>query len=144
MRTLGSFFASLFSAFVALALLPGFAAAQANLEVNTPAVNAIQASMQKRFSDLQPHFASGAVGLTRDGFVALRDANAVPLPQRQQVNALVTAENQDRTALYREIARANNRPEWENDIRATFAQRWIDKAQSGWYYQNTSGAWTRK
>ena len=127
-----------------LLLLAGNAWAQANLDINTPAIAALQSSMQKRFADLQPLFANGAVGLTRDGFVALRDANAVPLAQRQQVNGLVAAENQDRTALYREIARANNRPEWENDIRTTFAQRWIDKAQGGWYFQNNAGAWTRK
>jgi uncharacterized protein YdbL (DUF1318 family) len=120
------------------------AQAQANVEINTPAIGAIQKSMQERHAQLQPLYASGAVGLTRDGNVALRDANAVPLPQRAQANALVAAENQDRTALYREIARANGRPEWENDIRSTFAQRWIDKAQPGWYYQNASGAWVRK
>ena len=125
-------------------LLAGNAWAQANLEVNTPAIAALQSSMQKRFGELGPLFANSAVGLTRDGFVALRDANAVPLAQRQQVNALVAAENQDRSALYREIARANGKPEWENDIRTTFAQRWIDKAQGGWYYQNNAGAWTRK
>src|SRR3982750_2566252 len=117
---------------------------QANLEVNTPAIAALQASMQKRHGGLAPFYGNGAVGLTRDGFSALRDANAVALPQRQQVNNLVGAENADRTALYREIARANGKPEWENDIRTTFAQRWIDKAQGGWYYQNNAGAWTRK
>jgi uncharacterized protein YdbL (DUF1318 family) len=127
-----------------LLLFAGDVWAQANLEINTPAVAALQSSMQKRFSELSPLYANGAVGLTRDGFVALRDANAVPLAQRQQVNALVAAENQDRAALYREIARANNKPEWENDIRTTFAQRWIDKAQGGWYFQNNAGAWTRK
>ena len=118
--------------------------AQANLEINTPAIAALQASMQKRFAELGPYFASGAVGLTRDGYTALHDANAVPLPQRQQVNGLIAAENQDRAALYKEIARANGKPEWENDIRTTFAQRWIDKAPSGWYYQNSAGAWTKK
>lgn len=127
-----------------LLLLAGNAWAQANLEVNTPAVAALKSSMQKRHAELAPLYGNGAVGLTRDGFVALRDANAVPLARRQQVNGLVAAENQDRSALYREIARANGRPEWENDIRTTFAQRWIDKAQGGWYYQNNAGAWTRK
>jgi len=117
---------------------------QANIDINTPAIAAFQASMQKRHVELAPLYANGAIGLTRDGFIALRDANAVPLAQRQQVNALVAAENQDRAALYREIARANSKPEWEGDIRATFAQRWIDKAQGGWYYQNNAGAWTRK
>jgi uncharacterized protein YdbL (DUF1318 family) len=118
--------------------------AQANLEINTPGIAAIQGSMQKRHGELAPLYASGAVGLTRDGNVALRDPAAVPLAQRAAVNGLIAAENQDRAALYREIARANNRPEWEGDIRNTFGQRWIDRAQAGWYYQNASGAWARK
>jgi hypothetical protein len=122
----------------------GGALAQANLEINTPAIASLQASMQQRHAQLAGFYASGAVGLTRDGNIALRDANTVPLAQRQQVNSLIAAENQDRAALYREIARANGKPEWESDIRATFAQRWIQKAQPGWYYQNASGAWTRK
>jgi uncharacterized protein len=118
--------------------------AQANLEVNTPAIAALQASMQKRHGELATYYGNGAVGLTRDGFVALREPNAVPLAQRQQVNGLVAAENQDRAGLYREIARANGKPEWENEIRTTFAQRWIDKALGGWYFQNNAGVWTRK
>lgn len=124
--------------------LPQMAIAQADLEINTPAINALQQSMQQRYQQLAPLYASGAVGLTRDGNVALRDARAVPLAQRQNVNALIASENQDRAALYREIARANGHPEWAADIRATFAQRWISRAQKGWYYQNASGAWVRK
>jgi uncharacterized protein YdbL (DUF1318 family) len=127
-----------------LLLLAGQAWAQANLEVNTPAVAALVSSMQKRLAELGPFYANGAVGLTREGFVALREVNAVPLAQRQQINGLIAAENQDRAALYREIARANGKPEWENEIRTTFAQRWIDKAQGGWYFQSNAGAWTRK
>lgn len=120
------------------------AGAQANLEINTPGVTAVQGSMQKRHAELAPLYASGAVGLTRDGNVELRDPNAVPLAQRAAANALVTAENQDRATLYREIARANNHPEWESDIRNTFAQRWIDRAQPGWYYQSSPGVWARR
>ncbi len=133
------------AALAALAsLLPAPALGQANLEINTPAIAALQRSMQQRHSQLASLYNSGAVGFTRDGNVALRDAKAVPLAQRQQVNALIANENQDRAALYREIARANGHPEWENDIRATFAQRWISRAQRGWYHQNASGAWVRK
>ena len=120
------------------------ALAQANLEIDTPAIKALKSSMQQRHQQLSRFYANGAVGLTRNGFIALRDANAVPLAQRQLVNSLIAAENQDRTALYREIARANGHPEWENDIRATFAQRWIDRAQPRWYYQNAAGNWVRK
>lgn len=129
---------------LAVMLCSSYVLAQANLEINTPGVAAIQGSMQKRHSELAPLYASGTVGLTRDGNVALRDPAAVPLAQRAAVGGLVAAENQDRAALYREIARANSKPEWEGDIRNTFAQRWIDRAQAGWYYQNASGAWARK
>lgn len=122
----------------------GQVAAQVNLEINTPGITAIQSSMQARHAQLAPLYASGAVGLTRDGNVALRDPAAVPLAQRAAVNGLIASENQDRASLYREIARANNHPEWEADIRNTFGQRWIERAQGGWYYQNASGAWTRK
>ena len=133
------------AALAALAsLLPAPVLGQVNLEINTPAIAALQRSMQQRHSQLASLYNSGAVGFTRDGNVALRDAKAVPLAQRQQVNALIASENQDRAALYREIARANGHPEWENDIRATFAQRWVSRAQRGWYYQNASGAWVRK
>lgn len=129
---------------VALLLFAANVCAQVNLEVNTPALVALRAAMQQRHNQLAPLYASGALGLTRDGDVALRDATAVPIAQRQQASALVAAENRDRAALYREIARANNHPEWENDIRSTFAQRWIEKAQPGWYYQNGAGGWARK
>ena len=116
--------------------------AAADLEVNTPGVNAIKQSMQARHAQLAGHYNSGAVGLTADGLIALRDAGAVPLAQRQAVNALVAAENNDRNALYAEIANANNHPEWQAEIRSTFAQRWIQRAQPGWWVQ--SGGWQQK
>ena len=114
-----------------------------DLDVNTPAISAIKNSMQARHSQLAPHYASGAVGLTKDGLIAVRDTTAVPLRDRQGINALVAAENADRNALYKEIAAGNGHPEWRGDIQGTFAGRWIDKAQAGWYYQNESG-WAKK
>ena len=46
-------------------------------------------------------------------------------------------------ALYREIARLNGHPEWVDDIRRTFAERWVAKADRGWYYRE-GGAWKQK
>lgn len=114
-----------------------------DLEVNTPAISAIKNSMQARHNQLAPHYASGAIGLTKDGLIAVRDTTAVPLKDRQGINALVAAENADRNALYKEIAAGNGHPEWRGDIQGTFAGRWIDKAQGGWYYQNDAG-WVKK
>ena len=120
-----------------------FASAAADLEINTPAISAIKGSMQGRHGQLAAHYASGAIGLTKDGFIAVRDANAVPLKDRGGLNSAVAAENADRNKLYKEIATANGHPEWEAEIQSTFAGRWIDKAQSGWYYQN-NGGWVKK
>ncbi len=118
-------------------------AAEPNLDVNTPAITAIKASMTARHTQLLPHYISGAVGLTGDAFIAVKDASAVPLKDRGGINSLVAAENADRAKLYAEIANGNGHPEWKNDIQNTFASRWIDKAQAGWHYQN-SGAWVKK
>lgn len=136
-----SFFA-FFLGFAALFATPS-ALAAADLEINTPAIKAIRDSMRANHQNLKPHYESGAVGLTRDGGVAVRDASLVPLAQRQSLNSMVAAQNKERTALYKEIANANGHPEWEAEIRSTFAQRWISKAKPGWWVQDASG-WVKK
>ena len=127
-------------------LVPAAEAADVpNLRVQTPAVQAIHERMRKRFEhSLKALLDSGAVGFTRDGMVAMRDAAKVPLSERAQANATVADENRDRAALYREIASANHHPEWAAQIQATFAHTWIERAHAGWYCQDASGAWQRK
>ncbi|HHW64182.1 MAG TPA: YdbL family protein [Rhodocyclaceae bacterium] len=132
-----------FGALVAGIAIAAAVHAQGNLEIDSPAITALKQSMQQRHAQLAPLYATGAVGLASDGTVALRDAASVPLAQRAQVNGTIAAENADRAALYREIARANGHPEWEADVRRTFAQRWIDRAQAGWWVQQ-GGKWVRK
>ena len=116
-----------------------------NLDVSDPQIRAVTAAMQQRFGDLKKYFDSGVVGLTADGQVAVRDPNAVPLAERAVVARLVAEDNRDRATLYTELARANKHPEWEPDIRRTFARRWVERgAQPGWYYQDAGGNWVRK
>lgn len=126
-----------------LLFLSHLVSAGADLEVNTAVVSAIKSSMQARHSQLAAYYASGAIGLTKDGLIAVKDANAVPLAQRGGLTGLVSAENADRNNLYKEIATANGHPEWQAEIQSTFASRWIDKAQSGWWVQG-AGGWTKK
>ncbi len=120
-----------------------FASAEADLEINTPAINAIKASMTARHNTLLPHYNSGAVGITNDAFIAVKDATAVPLKDRGGIAGLVADENADRAKLYKEIASANKHPEWEGGIRNTFAGRWVEKALAGWWYQGKDG-WVKK
>ncbi len=120
------------------------AQAAANLDVNTPEIRAVTASLAARYQQLRPYLDSGAVGLTVDGHVDVRDANAVPLAERANVKRLVAEDNRDRDMLYAEVAKANGHPEWKNDIQTTFARRWIERAAPGTHYQDASGAWKQK
>jgi hypothetical protein len=129
---------------VLLLLAAPLVMAAADLEINSPAVIAIKSTMHARHEQMRSLYGSGAIGLTRDGLVGVHDATAVPLKDRQSVNALVTAENDDRNALYKEIASANGHPEWESEVRNTFALRWAQKAPSGWWYQDANGVWVKK
>ncbi|MFO1505395.1 MAG: YdbL family protein [Steroidobacteraceae bacterium] len=117
----------------------------ANIDISSPEIRAIQSSMAARFSQLRKFFDSGALGLTQDGLVQIRDAGSLSLPDRGLLNRLVAEDNKDRESLYTEIAKANGHPEWAGDLRKTFARRWVERgAQAGWYYQNASGAWVQK
>lgn len=127
-----------------LDLLVTPALAQANFNISTPAIKRLESSMKVRFPQLAPYYDSGAVGLTRDGLVEVRDLKAVPIDQRSRVRQLVADENRDRNALYKEVAVANGHPEWESDVRSTFARRWVANAGRGWWYQDAAGGWKRK
>lgn len=120
------------------------ARAAADLSVNTPAIRQLKADMEKRHRQLAPYYGSGAVGITNKGQLQVRDQKLVPLKDRNNVKNLVAKENRDRDALYTEIARANAHPEWEAEIRTTFARRWVDNARSGWWYMDKAGGWRQK
>jgi uncharacterized protein YdbL (DUF1318 family) len=134
------------SAMLLNVLMPTAQAAETpDLRIQTAATEAIRQRMRQRFrGTLGSLFASGAVGFTSDGMVAVRDVATLPLSQRAQAAALVADENRDRTALYAEVAQANRHPEWAGQIRATFARGWIQRARPGWYYQDASGRWQKK
>lgn len=120
-------------------------AQSADVNIRTPAIVAIQNRMSERFrTQLQAHFDSGALGLSNDGLVVVRNAGAIPLNARVAVNQAVADDNRDRNAVYREIAVANGQPGWEPRIREIFAQQWVQSARSGWQYQDAAGNWQRK
>jgi len=137
---------------ILLALAQGFrsllisdANAQAGVDFDKPSPEkrALEDSLAQRFKSLKPWFDAGAIGHTEAGLVEFRDRNLVPLKDRNTVVQLVAAQNNDWNALYREIARLNGHPEWVDAIRQTFAERWIAKADRGWYYRE-AGAWKQK
>lgn len=127
------------------ALVPSAHAQQAEIDINTPQINSIKARMaQRQRSSLNSLFDAGAVGFSNDGLLMIRDRAAVPLSERRSLESVVADENRDRKAVYREIAVANGHPEWEQDIRDTFAREWVKNARRGWYYQDSGGSWRQK
>ena len=125
--------------------VPSAVAAEPNLKISTPEIEAIRARMKANFEqNLEPLLQAGVIGFTADGNVAVRDLNAASLPMRAGVSQAVASANRERAELYAAIARANGQPQWEPNIRASFAKTWIEMARPGWYYRDSSGAWHRK
>jgi len=126
-------------------LVPAAHAQDADINVNTPAVNRIGASMRGRLGELKKFFASGAVGLNKDGMLEIRDQNAVALPDRATAKRLVAEDNADRAQLYAELANANNHPELEGKLRDAWSASFVRTVmEPGWYYQDAGGAWKQK
>lgn len=122
--------------------IPSAHAQSADIDIESPQINAIKSRMAQRHAQqLAAWFNAGAIGFTNDGLIEIRDRSAVGLSDRRSLEQVVAAENADRNAVYREIAVANGHPEWEGQIRETFARRWIANARPGWYYQDASGRW---
>lgn len=125
------------------AFVPRAAAQAPDFDASSPKVTALENSMAKRFQQLKPFYDSGAIGMGENGLVEIRDRNLVPLKDRNNVLQLVSAQNNDWNALYQEIADLNGHPEWVDNIRRTFASRWVAKADSGWWYRE-NGTWKQK
>jgi uncharacterized protein len=130
--------------FVRLGPTAAYAAAL-DVNVSTPAIRGLKASMASRFPQLQPLYAKGAVGETNNGLLAIRDTGALSLKEKADVNRLVDQENADRQALYTEIIRANNLDMGRlGEVQKLFANSWRDKSSPGWWIQSDKGEWGKK
>lgn len=125
-------------------IIPVAQAAQADINIETPAIRSIRNSMEKRQPKLRPYYQSGAVGFTNNGLIATVSNKGLSVKQKSTVKKLINAENKDRMKLYTEIAKANGHPQWKKDIQKTFSNTWIKKISSGWMYQSPSGQWLKK
>lgn len=125
-------------------LIPSAHAQNPNINIDTPQIQSIKQRMAERHREhLAAWLDAGAIGLDNSGLIAVRDRSAVSLADRRNLERVVAEENSDRRAVYREIAVANGRPEWESEIRETFARQWVANARSGWYYQRADGSWVQ-
>jgi uncharacterized protein YdbL (DUF1318 family) len=120
------------------------AEAEPDLRIDTPVAKEIRASLKARFAQIKPLLENGTLGLTAEGKLAVRDPASVPLAERQKISQLIAGYINDKTALFREIARANGHPEWEQQIADTFKERISKRMPVGWWVQDAAGKWSKK
>lgn len=114
-----------------------------DINVSTPEIRAIKASMKQRSTQLFPFLDSGHVGIAANGLLTVRTTEGLGLKDRGKVSQLVKQENNDRQRLYREIAIANGFSDKAGEVQTIFADSWRQQARSGWFIQ-TGGGWKKK
>jgi len=119
--------------------------AQQETSVSTPTIRAIKDSMKQRFPGLKPYYDAGNIGENNTGFVEIRDDAALGLKDKAALRDLVRDENNDRTRLYAEVARALDIDASQvGRVQKIFAESWINNAAPGWWVQKDNGEWARK
>ncbi len=131
-------------AYVASNTIVEFVIPSAHAAGISPAVTKLENSLKSKMQQVSTYLDSGAVGLTNDGLLTMKNNKAVSPKERGKVNKLVNSINNERTALYKESARALGNPQWQKKQQMTYAKTWIGQAKKGWWYQDSSGAWKQK
>jgi uncharacterized protein YdbL (DUF1318 family) len=112
---------------------------------DSPAVSALKQRIRERFPRLLPYFQKGAIGENLNGYLELRDLGALSAAERNEIRSLTDAENQDRRALYQEVAKSLSiTPDQIGKVQRIFAEKWQHAAEKGWWIQREDGQWIRK
>jgi uncharacterized protein YdbL (DUF1318 family) len=125
---------------------PAYAAEVEDPGISNPAIEKIIDSRAKRVGEIKRFKDMGVIGEANDGTLALRDLSGLEdLRQRARVQKLVREENEDRKALYREIAKAKDlEPSQIPRVASTYAETLRERAAKGHWIQLENGEWTRR
>jgi uncharacterized protein len=124
---------------------PAPAHAQDATTVSNAAIRALKEEIARRHGELLPYYQGGQAGITREGYLEVRDTGGLNLSQVAALRRLVDADNAARRRLYDEVGKALNlTPEQIPQVRQIFAKQWRDQAQGGWWVQTDDGQWSRK
>lgn len=124
---------------------PDVAFAQVDINISTPSIRALRASLAGRFNSLKKFYKRGALGENNRGYVEIRDQSGLNLKEKADLRKLAKAESRDRKALYTEILQANNlEARFLPEVEKIFANSWRKKAVPGSGIQKDDGTWVRK
>jgi uncharacterized protein len=107
------------------------------LKDESPRVKQIAQSMRERHGELEAIKRQGAVGETNRGYVELRPSDALDDPEaKNAAQRLIAAENNDRKALYQEVARLNRDANVSVSLVETaYAMKRLERAKPGEIFQ---------
>lgn len=124
---------------------PNQARAQEASQVSNAAIRGLKAQIRKHHAKLEPYYKSGAIGITNEGYLTIRDKSQLSLSELGQVRQLVEKDNQARSQLYKEVVKALDLEQNQiSRVESIFADTWRGKASSGWWIQKDDGSWVRK
>jgi len=124
---------------------PQEARAQKASQVSNAAIRGLKAQIGEHHSKLEPFYASGAIGITNDGYLTIKDKSKLSLSELGKVRQLVEKDNRARKQLYKEVVKALDLEQSQiSRVESIFADTWRNKAASGWWIQKDDGSWTRK
>lgn len=104
---------------------PATAWAQEVTEVSNATIRGLKERMKSRYQQMKPYFSKGLLKEGKDGYVSMGDLSGLDLREKRDLKSLVEAENQDRKALYKEVAKALDiDPSQIDRIAGIFAKEW--------------------
>lgn len=110
---------------IMLAFSPGVAWAEEATEVSNATIRALKKQMKERFQKLKPYYQKSVLEEGDDGYLSITDTDGLNLKEKRDLKILVKAENDDRKALYEEVAKALGiDPGQVDKIAEIFAKEW--------------------
>jgi uncharacterized protein YdbL (DUF1318 family) len=117
--------------------IPVQTAYAAEIKESSPRVQQIANNMKTRFAEVEAAKKTGAVGENNRGLLEMVKPDAIAdADQRNNVQRVIAADNEDRKALYQEIARLNSDQNLTvSTIERVYAQKRLERAKSGEVFQ---------
>jgi uncharacterized protein YdbL (DUF1318 family) len=120
-------------------------AGEINLNLTTPAIRKLVDSMKSRNAKIMKFKDKGTIGETNNGLLAVRNMDGLGGEEIRTVKRLLRAENNDREALYKELAAANKIDPADIDkVKSIFAKTLKSKAKPGHWHHDAKGNWVQK
>jgi hypothetical protein len=120
-------------------------AADINLKVDSATIRSLTAARKARYPQLKPYLDSGAIGEGRSALLVVRSIEGLDARSRVTLNQLVSAENKDRTDLFKQIIALNNLADSDlPKVQAAFAAAIRSEMERGQWFENERGGWEQK